>query len=177
MNAVARIAAGCGLGLICTVAVAADLKLWTGGSPPALELRELGGRTHRLVDYRGKVVLVNFWATWCAPCRDEMPSIQGLKERMKGKPFAVLAVNLDEPESRIRQFLSRMKVDFTILLDPEKRTARAWNARILPASFVVGPDGRIRYAVVGEINWDNEHVVSRISELLPARVRSSTPRP
>ena len=153
--------------LPCAVA-AAELKLWTGGSPPALNLKDLDGGPHRLADYRGRVVLVNFWATWCGPCRDEMPSMQRLKEKLAGRPFAVLAVNLDEPESRIRNFLAQVKVDFTILLDPGRNAARAWDARIIPASFVVGPDGRVRYSVVGEINWDNEHVVSRISELLPA---------
>ena len=152
--------------LACT-AGAADLKLWTGGPAPALDLKDLGGSQHRLADYRGRVVLVNFWATWCGPCRDEMPSIQRLKEKLAGRPFAVLAVNLDEPESRIRKFLSGMKLDFTILLDPGRKAARAWDARILPASFVIGSDGRIRYSLVGEINWDNEHVVARISELLP----------
>ena len=146
---------------------AADLKPWTGGPAPGLELRELDGRGHRLADYRGKVVLVNFWATWCAPCRDEMPSIQRLKEKLAGKPFAVLAVNLDEPESRIRQFLSQMKVDFTVLLDPGKKAARSWDARILPASFVIGPDGGIRYGVVGELDWGQDRVVSRVVELLP----------
>ncbi len=118
-------------------------------------------------DYRGKVILINFWATWCGPCRDEMPSIQSLKEKLAGKPFVVLAINLDEPESRVRTFLSQMKVDFTILLDPEKVAAKAWDARILPATFIVGPDGRIRYSLIGEINWGHEHVVSRITELLP----------
>ena len=146
---------------------AADLKLWSGGAAPALALADLEGGRHRLADYRGRVVLINFWATWCAPCRDEMPSIQRLKEKLAGKPFTVLAVNLDEPESRIRKFLSGMKLDFTILLDPGRKAAKAWNARILPASFIIGPDGRIRYSLVGEINWDNEHVVARISELLP----------
>jgi peroxiredoxin len=148
---------------------AADLKLWTGGPAPALALKDLEGATHRLPDYRGKVVVINFWATWCAPCRDEMPSIQRLKDKLSGRPFVVLAVNLDEPESRIRKFLAQMKLDFPILLDPERKTARAWQARILPTTFVVGPDGKIRYSLVGEINWDNEHVVARISELLPAR--------
>ena len=157
--------------LLCLVswaANAADLKLWTGGAAPALALTDLEGGSHRLADYRGRVVLINFWATWCAPCRDEMPSIQRLKEKLAGKPFAVLAVNLDEPESRLRKFLSGMKLDFTILLDPGRTAARAWNARVLPASFIIGPDGRVRYTLVGEINWANEHVVARISELLPA---------
>ena len=167
MNSLLRCTAFCLLWL-GSAATAADLKLWSGGPPPALALNDLDGRAHRLADYRGKVVLVNFWATWCGPCRDEMPSIQGLKDKLAGRPFAVLAVNLDEPESRIRKFLSQMKVDFTVLLDPERQVAKAWNARILPASFVIGPDGRIRYTLVGEINWDNEHVVARISELLPA---------
>ena len=154
--------------LLCSVAAAADLKPWTGGPPPALALKGLDGAAHRLADYRGKVVLVNFWATWCGPCRDEMPSIQELKDKLAGKPFVVLAVNLDEPESRIRKFLSQMKLDFPILLDPEREAARAWGARILPASYVIGPDGRIRYSLVGELDWGHDIVVSRISELLPA---------
>ncbi|MGH8701710.1 MAG: TlpA family protein disulfide reductase [Burkholderiales bacterium] len=146
---------------------AADLKPWPGGATPGLELRDLDGRAHRLAEYRGKVVLVNFWATWCAPCRDEMPSIQRLKEKLAGKPFVVLAVNLDEPEARVRKFLSQMKVDFTVLLDPEKKAAKAWDARILPVSFVIGPDGRIHYSLVGDLDWGDDRVVSRISELLP----------
>jgi peroxiredoxin len=154
--------------MLCGAAAAADLKLWTGGPPPALALKDLDGRQHRLADYRGKVVLINFWATWCGPCREEMPSIQELKNKLAGRPFVVLAVNLDEPESRIRKFLTQMKLDFPILLDPDRNVAKGWNARILPATFIVGPDGRVRYSLVGEIDWANEHVVARISELLPA---------
>jgi len=167
MNPILR-AAALGVHLLAaTLAGAADLKAGAGGPAPALALNDLNGRAHRLSDYRGQVVLVNFWATWCEPCRDEMPSIQNLKVKLAGKPFAVLAVNLDEPESRIRRFLSQANVDFTVLLDPERRAAKAWDARILPASFVIGPDGRVRYSVVGEITWDHELVVSRITELLP----------
>ena len=161
--------AGTLLVMLCAVAAAADLKLWTGGPAPALALKDLDGRQHRLADYRGKVVLINFWATWCGPCRDEMPSIQELKVKLSGRPFVVLAVNLDEPESRIRKFLTQMKLDFPILLDPDRVVARGWNARILPATFIVGPDGRVRYSLVGEVDWANEHIVARISELLPAK--------
>ncbi len=154
--------------MLCGASAAADLKLWTAGPPPALALKDLDGRQHRLADYRGKVVLINFWATWCGPCREEMPSIQALKNKLAGRPFVVLAVNLDEPESRIRKFLTQMKLDFPILLDPDRNVAKGWNARILPATFIVGPDGRVRYSLVGEIDWANEHIVARISELLPA---------
>jgi peroxiredoxin len=163
----------CWLGAIVSAPRAADLSLWTGGPPPMLELKDLDGRLHRLSDYRGRVVLINFWATWCAPCRDEMPSIQELKRKLSGRPFVVLAVNLDEPESRIRNFLTQVKVDFTVLLDPERQVAKAWQARVLPASFVIGPDGRIRYSLVGEINWDHDLVVSRIAELMPSKAVSS----
>ena len=150
---------------------AADLKEWTGGPPPPLTLRDLDGRPHRLSDYSDRVVLINFWATWCVPCRDEMPSIQQLRQKLAGRPFTVLAVNFDEPESRVRKFLSETKVDFTVLLDPEGKAARAWNARILPASFVIGPDGRIRYSLAGELDWGQEVIVSRITELMLKRDR------
>jgi len=171
MNSNLRCVAFCLLCLAAAASAAADLKPWPGVPPPALALKELDGRPHQLSEYRGKVILINFWATWCGPCRDEMPSIQGLKEKLAGRPFVVLAVNLDEPESRIKRFLTEMKVDFTVLLDPERKVARAWEARILPASFVIGPDGRIRYSLVGEINWDHEQVVSQIAELLPTGKR------
>ena len=167
VNSFLRMALLCLTALAASLSGAADLKPWSGGPTPGLELQELDGRGHRLADYGGKVVLVNFWATWCVPCRDEMPSMQRLKEKLAGMPFEVLAVNLDEPEARVRKFLSQMKVDFTVLLDPEMKAAKAWNARILPASFVIGPDGRIRYSVVGELDWSHDQVVSRISELLP----------
>ena len=101
--------------------------------------------------------------------------MQQLKAKLAGKPFVVLAVNLDEPEPRIREILSQMTIDFTILLDPEKKAANAWNVRILPASFIVGPNGRVRYSVVGELDWSNDRVVSWVSELFTAR--SSSPHP
>ena len=74
--------------------------LWSGGgtagAPAALELEDLEGRPHRLDDYRGKVVLVNFWATWCGPCREEMPTLERLRQALAGRPFTVLAVNVGE---------------------------------------------------------------------------------
>jgi peroxiredoxin len=158
----------CGLALAPLPGAAADLETWSGGPAPALELRGLDGKPYRLADLRGNVVLINFWATWCAPCREEMPSIQHLTQRLAGRPFLALAVNLDEPETRIRRFLSESSLDLTVLLDPGRQAAKAWNARILPASFVVGTDGAIRYNVVGEIDWNDEQVARRISRLLPA---------
>lgn len=157
--------------LLCLpcAAAAAELKPWGGGRTPPLVLRGIDGKTHDLAAYRGQVVLVNFWATWCEPCRDEMPAIQRLQGKLAGRPFAVLAVNLDEPESRIRNFLAKMPLDFPILVDEGKKATRDWRVRVLPASFIIGRDGRIRYSLVGELAWDHDAVVSLLSELMPSR--------
>jgi thiol-disulfide isomerase/thioredoxin len=146
---------------------AGDLRSWSNGPTPALELVDLAGRSHRLEDYRGQVVLLNFWATWCGPCREEMPSIGELKKRLAGRPFVVLAVNVNEPESRVRKFVSKLPFDFSVLLDTDGRATRQWKVRILPASFLIAGNGRIRYAATGELDWANEQVVGIVSELLP----------
>jgi peroxiredoxin len=144
----------------------AELKRWPGGPTPELELQDMGGQTHRLADYRGKVVLVNFWATWCEPCRAEMPSMNGLRSALAGKPFEVLAVNLAEPLSRIERFLGTMPLDFPLLRDRDGSVAKAWKARLLPASFLIGRDGRIRYVAYGEVDWTSAAVRERVAELL-----------
>ena len=147
-----------GLALAAAPAAAEVLKPWTGGATPALELSDLRGTKHRLADYRGKVVLVNFWATWCVPCREEMPSIERLRASLEGRPFVVLAVNVAEPQSRIRKFLEAVPVGFPVLLDQDSQTTRAWQAKLLPATYIVGTDGRIRYRHVGELDWSRPEV-------------------
>jgi len=144
----------------------AELKRWEGGPAPALELEDMTGQVHRLADYRGKVVLVNFWATWCEPCRAEMPSIDGLRSSLEGKPFAVLAVNLAEPVSRIEKFMGMMPLHFPLLRDRDGAVAKAWKARLLPASYLIGRDGRIRYVSYGEVDWTSAPVRARVEELL-----------
>ena len=137
-------------------------------SAPALELTDIQGKSHRLTDYRGKVVLVNFWATWCEPCRDEMPSMQTLYRRMgpaSEGDLVVLAVNYAENAPRIGQFLRQQALDFPILMDPFSEAWRAWKPGMLPASYLVGRDGRVRYRALGEIDWaglEAEAVVLRL---------------
>jgi thiol-disulfide isomerase/thioredoxin len=146
---------------------AAELKPWTGGPTPPLVLQDLRGRTHSLAeDYRDKVVLVNFWATWCGPCLAEMPSIDELRQSLADRPFAVLAVNLGEPPGRIERFLEKVPLGFPTLLDRNTAAATAWRARVLPASYLVGRDGRIRYFHYGELDWASEPVRKRVAELL-----------
>jgi peroxiredoxin len=153
--------------LLWCAAANAQLPSWSGGPTPALRLPDLDGKEHRLEAYRGKVVLINFWATWCEPCKDEMPSIERLRVSLQGRPFAVLAVNLAEPDSRVQRFVQEARLGFPVLMDRDTATAKAWKARLLPATYIVGPDGRIRYSYLGELDWSREPVRKQIAELLP----------
>ena len=153
--------------LICSVAASAQaLKPWSGGATPALELTGLDGAVHRLADYRGKTVLVNFWATWCEPCRAEMPSIERLRAAMEGKPFAVLAVNVGESDRVARDFAEKLPVTFTVLLDRDGGVTRLWRARVLPASYLIDPEGVIRYSYYGDLDWSSDAVRGRIESLM-----------
>jgi peroxiredoxin len=146
---------------------AQPLKAWKGGATPALELEDVQGKTHRLSEYRGKVVLLNFWATWCTPCREEMPSMASLEQSLQGRPFAVLAVNVGEGASAARGFGEKMALRFPLLLDRDMNTTRAWGARVLPASYVIGPDGKVAYSYLGAIDWNAPEVRKAIERLMP----------
>lgn len=140
---------------------------WSGGATPPLALADLSGKPVKLEDFRGKVVLVNFWATWCEPCRDEMPSFERLRASLAGRPFEILAVNLAEPPSRIRGYLEKMPMTFPVLLDADMAAAKAWGARVLPATYVIAPDGRIRYHHRGELDWSKDPARKLVADLLP----------
>jgi thiol-disulfide isomerase/thioredoxin len=153
----------------CVAAVPAhaeSLKPWPGGATPELALEDPDGKLHRLADYRGQTVLVNFWATWCGPCRAEMPSMEQLRRDMAGKPFVILAVNVGEGPRIAREFADKLGLGFPILLDRETRVARAWKAKLLPMSYLIGPDGAIRYSSLGELDWTSEEVRRRIQGLM-----------
>ena len=138
---------------------------WKEPAAPSLALKDLAGRSHTLDDYRGNVVLVNFWATWCEPCRDELASIQALQQRLAGRPFVILLVNYGESRARVGEFVKRESISFPILLDPNQEAPRAWRVRVLPSSFLVAPDGRVRYSVIGEINWAGVEAANLVQRL------------
>jgi thiol-disulfide isomerase/thioredoxin len=114
----------------------------------------------------GRVVLVNFWATWCEPCRDEMPAIVRLQQKLKGKPFDVLAVNYGESKERVAEFLQRERFSLPVLLDPDKQAAETWNAKGLPMTFLVDADGRVRYWVFGEKDWSAGEALALVEKLV-----------
>lgn len=139
---------------------------WTGPDTPSLALKDLSGHAHALGDYRGRVVLVNFWATWCEPCRAEMATMQRLQDRLAGEPFTVLLVNYGEARLRVGEFARREALALSILLDPNQDASRAWRVRVLPSSFLVDADGRVRYTVMGELDWASRESVETVQTLL-----------
>lgn len=152
-------------------ASAKELKPLTPRDPPnALTLKDLDGKPHSLADYKGRVVLINFWATWCPPCRAEMPSMQRLKEAMKDKPFTILAVDMAESEAEVRQFLKDMKdtkLDFTILMDKDGKALKEWKVFVFPTSYVLDAEGKLRYSLLGSTEWDEFDTLKKIEALLP----------
>ena len=160
-------------GLIMTPTIAQGLRdglTVTYKSPPAPELRLWGldGAEHDLSTMKGQVVVINFWATWCPPCIEEMPSIQKMWEKLRGRGLEVLGVNLGEPADTIRAFLDEFdsKLEFPILLDPEGEAFRAWGARGLPKTYVVNKRGRIIYEAEGGRNMDSEHIRGLLQTLI-----------
>lgn len=159
----------CGLFLF-TSAQAMDLKPWSGGDTPALALKDMNGKTQRLESYRGKVVLVQFWATYCGPCLKEMPSMMRLEKKLAGKPFVILAVNMGETEKEIKEFLAhKVKADFTILTDDEGKSLEAWKVFVAPSSFLIDPRGKVRYTLQGGADWDSAEYVQLISGLMSGK--------
>jgi thiol-disulfide isomerase/thioredoxin len=153
------------LWVACAGSAAQELTPWTSGPTPLLELTDHRGTQHTLTAYRHRVILVNFWATWCVPCREEMPALQALQNKMGKEQMVVLAVNYGESPEKVRQFVQQVPVDFPILLDRHMEVAKAWQVRVLPTSFVLGQDGQIRYSTVGLLDWSTPEVARLLTEL------------
>lgn len=133
---------------------------------PALALPTLNGGTTSLEQLRGRVVLVNFWAVWCPPCRKEMPSMARLAEKMSKRPFAILGVNVGESPDEIRAFLKQVPVSFPILLDTEGEHLKPWQVFAFPTSYVVDKQGRLRLGLFGSIEWDDPETLTMLEALL-----------
>lgn len=150
------------------LAQAKDLRPYEGEALPDFTLSDMQGKSHTLSDYKGKVVMLNFWATYCGPCIKEMPSMQRLKAKMAGKPFVILAVNMAEEPADVEEFLSKhkIKIDFPLLLDPEGEVVEQWMISAVPTTFILDPTGKIRYALYGGLEWDSDEVIRTLNGLL-----------
>lgn len=132
----------------------------------SFQLPNLKDETHSLADFRGKVVLVNFWASWCPPCIHEMPVLKKLKQQLSDKPFEILALNVGEKKYKVRKFTNLIKLDLPVLLDTSSETFNTWQVKTLPTSFLIDATGTIRYRVIGNPGWDNDTTKNVINKLL-----------
>jgi cytochrome c biogenesis protein CcmG/thiol:disulfide interchange protein DsbE len=144
----------------------AILSEWKGPpAAPPIELFTPDGTLFTLASLRGQVVLVNFWATWCEPCVTEMPALQRLRDQFAPR-FEILGVNYQEGPARIKSFIDRTGISFPIVRDTDGAVAKAWGARIFPASYVVDRTGDVRHVLIGAADWTSPGLVSTIRKLL-----------
>lgn len=152
--AVTVLALGCVVmpGGVRTPAAQGDVGTEEGQRAPDFELEDLAGNEVRLSDYRGQVVLVNFWAVWCGPCRAEFPEIQGVYARNQDQGFVVLAVNVQDREEQVREYAQELGLTFPVLLDPLGRATGPYKANKLPTSYLLDPEGVIALKKIGPIS-------------------------
>lgn len=128
------------------------VQAWHGALVPGNAMRDLQGRTWRLSDLRGKVVLLNFWASWCEPCRAEMPSLQALQQA-HSQNLVVLAINYREAAPTVEVFVQRQGWTLPVVTDPDGVLARRWGIGIFPSSVLIDAHGRVQAVVRGEVDW------------------------
>ena len=140
-----------------------------GGSvaAPPFVLPKLSGEKLSLETLAGKVVLLNFWATWCAPCRTEMPGMERLSQQYRDRGLAIVAVSIDEGgEKRIAKFVRRQNLSYPILLDPQSEIAERYEVNGLPSSYLIDGEGRLIGRLEGSREWDSPEAISLIEQLL-----------
>jgi peroxiredoxin len=134
---------------------------------PEFELQSLDGKLIRLEDFRGSLVLLNFWATFCKPCRDEMPAMAALFRRFRDQGLVVLAVAVDRGNRRaVDAFVKRHSIEFPVPLDPEGSARKRYEIDALPTSYLIGRDGRFVGRAIGEKQWDSPEIKQLIHGLL-----------
>lgn len=123
--------------------------------PVEIQLKDVSGNTVRLSDYRGKVVFLNFWATWCPTCVVEMPAMEKLYRKLKDKDFAMVAINLQESPARVKSFFEKLELSFVSLLDSSGAVGSGFAVRGLPTTFFLDKEGRIIGKALGPREWDS----------------------
>jgi peroxiredoxin len=143
----------------------------TGGRAPELGERSLGGQPIRMADLRGKVVIVDFWASWCEPCREEMPVLERLHRRYRERGLVVVGVSVDRTERNARAFLRRTRVSFPIIHDASHRIANRYSPPKMPSSYIIDRRGIIRHIHEGFQPSDAQRIEREVRALLQERPR------
>lgn len=148
-------------------AVPESLQPYPGNTiAPELELRDMDNHKYNLQDYRGKVVVLNFWTTWCPPCVEEIPSLGRLQQAFSEKDLVVLSVDIGESKKEVETFLQQVPADFPVLLNPEGNTVKQWKIIAFPTTFIIDRNGTIKLSYYGGLVWDNPDIVKQLQELV-----------
>lgn len=148
--------------------------LVVGMNAPDFNLPDLQGKSQRLSDYRGKVVFLNFWATWCKPCKEEMPSMQALWDNLKQEDFVMLAISMDRVTTKkdIPPFVESMKLAFPILTDSWGQTDNRYKLMGVPETYIIDQNGVLREKVIGPRDWSRAESITTIVQLLQKQRKS-----
>ncbi|MBI3545920.1 MAG: TlpA family protein disulfide reductase [Gammaproteobacteria bacterium] len=145
-------------------AFAANLE--TGQPAPNFTLKSLKDKNLSLKEFRGQVVMVNFWATWCGPCRQEMPALNGLYEKYRDAGFMLFGVNTESDSANAAQMIAKLKVNYPILFDTEKKVSALYRVSAMPTTVLIDRDGKIRYVQKGYLTGYENTYQTQIRELL-----------
>jgi peroxiredoxin len=156
----------CGILWLCPLATpAGEPSEVPAAPPPGFSLPDTEGQQRSLDEFAGRVVLVTFWASWCRPCIEEMPSIQRLEAAMAQAPFSVVGVNVGEGIRRVQATVKRLRMTFPVLLDKDSATFEDWGANVLPTAYILDGSSRVRYVARGPVEWDRPDIVDRLKHL------------
>ena len=131
-------------------------------------LQDIDGETFELKQTKGHWVFLHFWASWCGPCREEMPAIQKLSEAMQDEKFQIIMINTAEDEDTIFEFLAAIDIELNTLMDVDGLVTEAWKPRGLPTSFLINPKGEIKYQAIGGREWAKAEYTKFIRQLIAA---------
>jgi len=150
------------------------LKLPRRTDPIEIRLKDLNGNLVSLSDFRGRIVFLNFWTTWCPTCRIEMPSMEKLHQKFKGKDFVMVTVNIQESASQVKKFFKMFNLTFTALLDTTGEVATGFSIRSIPTTFILDKSGRTIGTILGPREWDSKRAVALFEHLTEKYSATST---
>jgi thiol-disulfide isomerase/thioredoxin len=154
------------VGLLAAVATAAVAASSDAGPAPEFALGALNGGKATLSQYKGQVVMINFWATWCGPCQQEMPLLDQMYKKYKGAGFTLLGVNVDKDAPPVKDLLTKKPVSFPVLLDPENKVSKIYRVNAMPSTVIVDRKGNVRYVHKGYKAGDENEYLDRIRGLI-----------
>jgi len=147
--------------------IAGSLQPYPGNTPAhPIKLIDTDDGIHHLKDYRGRVVVLNFWATWCPPCVEEIPSLGRLQRAFSEDDLVVLSIDIGESREDVETFLQKIPADFPVLLDPEGTTVKQWKVIAFPTTFIIDRKGIIKLAYFGGLEWDRPDVIQQLQKLV-----------